>query len=89
MMPLAASPLYGFLYKQTVASFPGAFLLLNVSLYLVVIILVVWVYRAMKRAGLMDTVTEMDNMEHGDNKEKLLKQPGPDGTDTVDGPIKY
>ena len=76
MMPLAASPLYGFLYKKTVATFPGAFLLFNVSLYLVVKVLTCWVYWAMKRAGVLagsDVEQPFNQMEVVENKERLLQ----------------
>ena len=67
MMPIIASPIYGFLYKQTLTYFPGAFLLLNVALYFVVGLLVVWVYRAMT-----SSITEDKQIEFG-NTETLLK----------------
>ena len=70
MMPILASPLYGFLYKQTLASFPGAFLLLNVSLYFVVGLLIIWVYRAMTSNGNGNT---MENQIEFGNTEQLLK----------------
>lgn len=70
MMPIIASPLYGFLYKQTLTYFPGAFLLLNVALYFVVGLLVIWVYRAMTSAS--TSGSEENQIEFGNN-EKLLK----------------
>ena len=70
MMPLLASPLYGFLYKQTLTYFPGAFLLLNISLYFVVALLVIWVYRAMTSSNVE---TEVDNKIEFGNQEKLLE----------------
>ena len=71
MMPILASPLYGFLYKQTLTTFPGAFLLLNVSLYFVVGLLIIWVYRAMTSSS-SNGNTEENQIEFGNN-EKLLK----------------
>ena len=53
MMPLLASPMYGFLYKRTLATLPGAFLLLNVGLYVVVMFLVLWVYTRMRSTGVV------------------------------------
>ena len=53
MMPLIASPLYGFLYKRTLETFSGAFILLNVFLYLVVMMMASWVYLAMKKQEMM------------------------------------
>ena len=68
MMPIIASPLYGFLYKQTLTYFPGAFLLLNVALYFVVGLLVIWVYRAMTSSS-----SSEDNQIEFGNNETLLK----------------
>ena len=70
MIPILASPLYGFLYKKTLTYFPGAFLLLNISLYFVVALLVIWVYRAMTSSNVE---TEVDNKIEFGNQEKLLK----------------
>ena len=63
MMPIIASPIYGFLYKQTLTYFPGAFLLLNVALYFVVGLLVIWVYRAMTSSSTADKQIEFGNTE--------------------------
>ena len=63
MMPIIASPIYGFLYKQTLTYFPGAFLLLNVALYFVVGLLVVWVYRAMTSSSTANKQIEFGNTE--------------------------
>ena len=70
MIPILASPLYGFLYKKTLTHFPGAFLLLNISLYFVVALLVIWVYRAMTSSNVE---TEVDNKIEFGNQEKLLE----------------
>ena len=66
-MPLISSPIYGFLYKQTVATFPGA-LLFNVALYIIVMFMSAWVYLAMKKAGVLSGA-EMEVME---TKKRLM-----------------
>ena len=63
MMPLLASPMYGFLYKRTLASLPGAFLLLNVGLYVVVMFLVLWVYTRMRSTGVVGADMELTHGE--------------------------
>ena len=40
MVPLVSNPVYGFLYKSTVDTFAGAFLIFNVWLYVILTILV-------------------------------------------------
>ena len=67
-MPLISSPLYNFLYKQTVATFPGAFLLFNVALYIIVMFMSAWVYLAMKKAGVLSG----DEMEVMETKKRLM-----------------
>ena len=39
LIPLAASPIFSLLYKNTVADFPQAFLFLIISVYLLIIVL--------------------------------------------------
>ena len=39
LIPLAASPIFSLLYKNTVADFPQAFLFLVISVYLLIIVL--------------------------------------------------
>ena len=63
MMPLLASPMYGFLYKRTLATLPGAFLLLNVGLYVVVMFLVLWVYTRMRSTGVVGADMELTHGE--------------------------
>ena len=72
MMPLIASPLYGFLYKRTLETFSGAFILLNVFLYLVVMMMASWVYLAMKKQEVMK-INQPSAVINDDNQQKLLK----------------
>lgn len=49
MMPLISSPLYGFMYKATITTFPGAFLLFTAALYVVVAVLLIGVNIGMRK----------------------------------------
>jgi len=79
-VPLAASPTYGFIYKQTVATFPGVFLLFSAGLYLVVMGLLYGVNRGMKKSGVMDGEKEYtpENMEKLIEKRKEVTRVGAD-----------
>lgn len=61
MIPLVAAPVFGFLYRATVVSLPGAFLLLSAALYLVVGALLVVVNRGVRSVeGLKQAEEEAD-----------------------------
>lgn len=47
MVPLAASPFYGFTYKATIEWFPGTFLLVSAIFYVIVAVLLVVAYRGL------------------------------------------
>eukprot|EP00092_Neocalanus_flemingeri_P017937 GFUD01019410.1.p1 GENE.GFUD01019410.1~~GFUD01019410.1.p1 ORF type:complete len:522 (+),score=101.91 GFUD01019410.1:44-1609(+) len=70
IVPLVASPAYGFIYKQTVATFPGVFLLFSAGLYVVVMVLLFAVNTGMRRSGVMDGEKEYTP----ENMEKLIEK---------------
>jgi len=70
MVPLAASPTYGFIYKRTVESFPGVFLLFSAGLYFVMMTLLFAVNTGMRRSGVMDGEKEYTP----ENMEKLIEK---------------
>jgi len=56
MMPLLASPTYGFIYKRTVATFPGVFLLFSAGLYLLMVSLLFLANLKMRNSAAAATV---------------------------------
>eukprot|EP00090_Calanus_glacialis_P015112 TRINITY_DN23975_c0_g1_i1.p1 TRINITY_DN23975_c0_g1~~TRINITY_DN23975_c0_g1_i1.p1 ORF type:complete len:391 (-),score=72.69 TRINITY_DN23975_c0_g1_i1:84-1100(-) len=54
MMPLIASPAYGFIYKRTVATFPGVFLLCSAGLYVLMVFLLALANWRMRKAEGVD-----------------------------------
>jgi len=63
-IPLIGSPAFGFIYKQTVATFPGAFLLFSSGLYLVMMMLLMLVNSRMKNSELdEDMKVEPEQLE--------------------------
>lgn len=50
VMPLVAAPTYGFLYKSTIETFTGAFLVLSAGLYLVAGAVLLYTHFGLKRA---------------------------------------
>jgi len=72
MVPLVAGPLYSFIYKKTLKTFPGAFLLFGAALYIVVLCLLISVYLGMKKNGILKE--SRDQTEFVPTQmEKLLK----------------
>ena len=49
MVPLVASPLYGFLYKSTIDTIPGAFILFSAGIFILVAICIIIVHFGMKK----------------------------------------
>lgn len=82
-VPLASSPVYAYLYKATVETFPGAFLLFSAGLYLVVIALLLTVNIGMKRCGVPEG--QPDTTFTPETMEKLLemRKMTQDGTTTT------
>jgi len=60
MVPLVAGPMYAFMYRETVETFPGMYLLFGAGLYLVVMELLTFVYVGMKRSGVLNRDTKDD-----------------------------
>ncbi len=70
LMPFAASPLFGFLYRGTVATFPAAFLFLVAGLKLIEAIVVLVVFVGVKR----DDKERQDEMKEKHEMPPLLPQ---------------
>ena len=65
------------------ATFPGAFLLFNVALYIIVMFMSAWVYLAMKKAGVLSGAEmEVKMMESVETKERLMMTVQSDGEHT-------
>ncbi|XP_023336366.1 proton-coupled folate transporter isoform X2 [Eurytemora carolleeae] len=59
-VPLVGSPTYAYIYKGTIETFPGAFLLFSASVYLVVLALLVGVNLGMRKSGVFKRETKSD-----------------------------
>ena len=64
LMPFAASPTFGLLYRSTVADFPQAFLFLIIAVYLLVTVLTMIVH------WLGNKAEKLRQAEEGDTNEK-------------------
>ena len=64
LMPFAASPTFGLLYRSTVADFPQAFLFLIIGVYLLVALLTYIVH------WLGNKAEKLRQAEEGDTNEK-------------------
>ena len=60
-MPFVTSPTFGMLYKNTVETFPQAFLLLIIGAYLIIVILI-WTVRQLEdKAEKLRSLEETNN----------------------------
>merc|ERR1712156_1228068 len=89
-LPFGSSPLFGFLYRATVATFPAAFLLLVAGLKLIEAIVVLVVYVGVKRdmkkfRQIEETLKEKDQEE----MPPLLSGTVEDNSEQVNSPPKY
>lgn len=85
LVPFASSPLFGFLYRGTVATFPAAFLFLVAGIKLVEAIVVLAVYVGIKSdlkkekklaTGPQDNLQELGKLmlDDDDKKQESLQQ---------------
>ena len=53
LFPVITKPFYSYLYKTTLETFPGAFFVLSASLYILVLLLLIYTHFGMKRQEFM------------------------------------
>ena len=75
IFPFVTKPFFSFLYRETLATFPGAFRVLTGSLYVLVLILLIMTYIGMRRQRQKLEnerpvgEEEMLSLNNGDNNE--------------------
>lgn len=94
MVPLVASPVYGFLYRSTIETYPSAFLLFTAALYVIVGILLIIIHFGLKKLEKRKITQSQLSQPHDKKEEETLKmipsalQPFKDSA-TTDVDIKF